>query len=186
MRPSTLLLLMAAAASTQAPAEIINFSYTFNLGAVLTGSLSGNVSGDTITDISDVSLYVDGHAFDDNGTLAIYSWSNTSNAWIPGNAQLSFSGLQNNFLFLNGSPDGGWTNELFAITGSASTLPLAPPEIGWEDVNFPVDGNIGTADFPPNSSWQVAVVPLPASGWLLLGGLVQLGILGYRRRSRLI
>jgi hypothetical protein len=176
-----------------ANATVFDFTYTFgNGGETLSGSFSGMAKGDLIVDLSNVSVDVNGNAFNGNGHLDIYSWSNSSytrtgEGWVSGGAQASFDGLQNNFSFADGPPiSGGWSNQFFEITGSAARYPIAPPEIGWEDRNIPpIGGHIGTADFPPNASWRVAAAPeidpqSTVAGFTLLLG--SLAVLRDRRR----
>src|SRR5262245_61129004 len=135
---------------------LFHYSYTFDLGTTISGSFSGTAFGDIIVNISNVTANVEGHAFNQSGNLAIYSWNNLANTWVVGGAYASFDGLQNNFMFSDAVPPSveGWTNSFFAITGNATDA-VAPPEIGYGAINFPVNGFIGLGDFPPNSSWTV-------------------------------
>jgi hypothetical protein len=165
-----------------ANADVYDFTYTFNLGTTITGSLSGTAVGDLIVDITGVAVSVDGISFNENGDLASYSWNGSQ--WVAGGAQLSFDGLRDNFLFLDGTPYGGWTNQFFAITGLASSLPIAPPEIAYSDTNVSISGYTGLGDFPPNSSWQVSV-PGPVAGAGLPGLTFACGgLLAWWRRRR--
>jgi len=180
-------------ASTAANATVFDFTYTFSDGGeVLSGSFTGTAEGNLIIDLSNVSVDVNGNAFNGNGHLDVYSFSygayqRTGNPWKSGGAYASFNGLQNDFLFLDGTPrQGGWTNEFYEITGRAAHDPVAPPEIGWTDSNIPpIGGNSGTGDFPPNASWHIAAAPEidPAS---TIGGvtllLSSLAVLRGRRR----
>jgi hypothetical protein len=53
---------MAVLASVSAHADTFDFSYTFNDGPVITGSLSGTLVGGAVQNISDVHVALDGTA----------------------------------------------------------------------------------------------------------------------------
>lgn len=167
-------------------AKTFDFSYTFDLGTELYGTLSGTNVGNIIYDITDVNVFADGHSFQGNGSLTIFSWNNTE--WVPGGAYISFNGAQNNFMFTNAPSSNvlDWTNQFFGITGHASSLPEAPPEICYTILGVPINGWEGLGDFPPNSSWSVTAVPeLPSWVVMLVGfaGLSLAGCLRTRQRN---
>ncbi len=145
-------LLFAASAT----ATTYNFSYTFNNGVVLTGSLWGVASGNKISCVSNVKVSVDGYKYHHSGSLFIYSWSSKKGRWVNAPAQVSFDGAENNFYFSDGKrPESkNWTNQFFGITGKA-TSPIAPPEIAYDDRNQNINGSEGAGDFPPNASWSI-------------------------------
>lgn len=192
----TLLNFLPALALLSVPIEATaghyDYTYTFNQGATVSGSFSGTADGNLIVDLTNITANVNGIPFEGSGDLLAYSWSNTSYSstglgWVQGGAQVSLDGSQNNFWFADGTPYGvggpQWTNQFFGITGSATAPPIAPPEIGWGDFNIPpINGSLGTADFPPNSSWRVTFVPESPTIWV--SALSLLGLAMSRRRAR--
>jgi hypothetical protein len=139
-----------------AQAGTYNFTYTFDGGAVITGSLWGIATGNMITNLSNVVVKVDGYKFHRSGMLHIYSWSPKKLKWVSAPAHISFDGTENNFSFTDAKrPESThWNNQFFGITGKP-TSPIAPPEVAYGDYKHPINGSDGSGDFPPNASWRV-------------------------------
>jgi len=157
---------LLAACSGAAHASTFDFSYTFTSGQTVSGSLDGTLSGNLVTDISDVSLTFDGQAF--NGPLFIGSFDTTSggvnyaanSAVVSTNAALNdfviadntdplLNNVTNYFYYVNGTttPTGAGNHEAFAgntVTGDAAFD------------NDTVAPGIGTWSLTPSP------VPLPA------------------------
>jgi hypothetical protein len=171
-------------------ATTFDYSYTFDLGVTLSGSFDGVAVGDLIVDVYDVTAYIDGIPFHGNGDLTEYSYDSAHgqtepNDYVLGGAYFSFDGLENNFLFVDGTnTEGGYTNGFFGLTGAATNPPGAPAEIGYTDYNVSIDGYLSLGDFPPNSSWRVTAVPEPPSFLLVSAPLLLLaGLATCREQS---
>lgn len=90
------------AATAQADPNTFQFSYAYMPGFAITGSFSGTQSGDLVTDLSNISVYIDGVGFKGNGHL--YQAHYVSRyTLVSGGAVASFSGLHNNFFFIDTS-----------------------------------------------------------------------------------
>ncbi|MFI3185990.1 MAG: PEP-CTERM sorting domain-containing protein [Methylococcaceae bacterium] len=92
--------------------ETLKFNSTID---VASATFDGTVSGDLIRDLTNISVFYNGHAFSGNGSLIADS-NSTLGTWLAGGAQVSFSGTQNNFNFHDGSLfSSGVTNYFFDI-----------------------------------------------------------------------
>src|SRR5262245_54916565 len=165
---------VALFASISAHAETFDFSYTFGDGSIVTGSLSGTLVGDTVQNVSDVHVALNGTAF--TGTLNVAGWDAGSSKFdIP--AVVSTDASKNNFLFTDAADvnSSDWTNLFEMITND-------PNANGVFAANPKMSGLNSAFDLAPNGSWTLAPVPLPA-GFLLFGsGLGLFGALTRRRQ----
>jgi hypothetical protein len=158
----------AAQAST-----LYDYSYTFGSGAKVTGSFDGDADGNIISNLSNITAYVDGVALSGSGSLyASHSTSNTFKGWSSGGGIVSFDGTENNFLFIDSNypVDQFFTNFVFMIPydGSNTNYAVASTE------NFNVLSiDFTSAGYTPYSSgrWAVTAVPEPTSVALLGLGL---------------
>jgi hypothetical protein len=166
----------ALLASVSAHADTFDFSYTFGDGPVVTGSLSGTLVGDTVQNISDVHVALNGVAF--TGTLNVAGWdASTSSFDLP--ATVSTQAAQNNFLFTDAANvnSSDWTNFFEMITSDAAAN-------GVFVANAKITDTVNSAfDFAPNGSWSLAPVPLPAGFLLFSSGLGLFGAMARRRQS---
>ena len=62
--------------TASAHAETYNYTYTFDTSNVVTGSFDGTTDGNLVTNLSNVSAYLNGVAFPGSGSLFVGSWTN--------------------------------------------------------------------------------------------------------------
>ena len=168
---------LLAACGGAAHASTFDSSYTFSDGQQLSGSLDGTLSGDLVTNISNVSVTFDDTVFTANllgGTFVPSSTGNNVGAYSYGanSAVVSTNAALNNFIFAdNNDPQANnATNWFYFVNGTT------PTGEGAQEVEA---GNINTAniafDNPGSGTWSLTPVPLPAALPLLMSGLGPLG-----------
>jgi hypothetical protein len=98
---------LAATNGFPAKATTYDFAYTFDTGAVVTGSFDGigsTTSGvTTVTDLSNVSMSVNGTAFAGTTYIAHIANSYCDSCWEGNGAIVSSDPYENNFWFSNAS-----------------------------------------------------------------------------------
>jgi PEP-CTERM motif len=173
---------LLAACSGAAQASTYDFSYTFTDGQEVTGALDGTLSGDLVTDISNVSVDFKGTAF--NGPLFIGSFDSSSGGftYAANSAVVSTNAALNNFV-INDSNDpfnNNSTNSFYYFNGATPDL------LGSHEAN--VSTNAGPSDYDNDQTsgigqWSLtpAPVPLPAALPLMISGL---GLLAAAKRRR--
>lgn len=101
----TIAALISAVFAAPVHAEAIyNYNYAFANGVVVNGSFTGTANGNLVTDLSNISVFINGFAYNSNGSLFASSmgmngWGQLG--WRSGGGVASFDGLQNNFLFID-------------------------------------------------------------------------------------
>ncbi len=173
-------LFLLAAAFASAPiaqaSGTYNFSYKLFDGPVATGSFTGDASGNLIHNLSNVSVYMDGVAFNGNGTLFSAAWGGRN---FTGSAVASFDGLGNNFIFADAPSFSHMTNYFYTIPWSNPVFTDAAQAytpLGAVDY---FNGNYNAAN------WHVAAVPEPETYAMMLAGLGLMGVVARRRKRKL-
>ena len=182
-------------ASTAASAATYNFTETLspnffsNSSApeVVTGSFTGTANGDLITNLSNASVFLNGvsvvQGFTNGGApllgpLDIYSFNPGISNWQPGGAVASFSGNENNFLFINlGYQSNSYVlNYFYDKSGVSSPGDSLAYSAALVDTFAPGTGAPGSWSVTP----AVSAVPLPAA--LPLFGFAVAGFAAWGRR----
>lgn len=164
---------VVALAPVAANATPFDFSETFEGGVLLTGSFDGTLNGNLITNLSHISVLVNGVAFVGSGSLFA---SHYDGGWVSGGGVASLDGTQNNFLFVDVDLPNNfdYTNFFYSIPGFTDA--------------FVNPGGVVIADPAPTNftahvheQAQAAAVPEPAAWMLMLGGF---GFVGASLRQR--
>lgn len=151
-------------------------------GTKVKGSFDGDVSGNIISNLSNISVFLNGAAFVGNG--ALYASSvDPSSGFVSGGGVVSLDGTANNFLFIDTDypNDNNYHNFFYNISG------LAAAEAAVDVVNGNA-GGIVAYDSPalPGSlkvtQASAAAVPEPATWAMFIGGFGLVGA-GMRRRK---
>jgi hypothetical protein len=171
--------LLAALASGAARAETFNFSYTFgNDGMTLSGSLSGDMVGSLIENVSDIHASFNGT--DLTGTLNAYGWNAATHGFDTGSAAvISTDVSKNNFVFVDSTTidNNTFNNELYFFNDSKLGHEAGVVNLNTGDIDI---------DNPSNASWSltaVSAVPEADSVAMMLAGLGLVGVIARRRRA---
>ena len=164
---------VALTAAVAAQADDFTFSYT-SWPYLVTGSFSGTPTGDLITNLSDISVKIDGSPLAGGATAApsrtYFGWNGIGLGGV-----VSISGVANNFIF-SVPHDGTWTNtdDFYSIPnfGNRTGLSLSGTTL-FESF----------APFTPGQ-WTVTAVPEPETYAMLLAGLGLIGVVSRRRITK--
>jgi hypothetical protein len=167
--------------ATAAQAADFTFSYQFDASSFITGTLSGDLDGLFVTNISNVHVSMNGTEFT-GGSLFAAAWNTTTSSWDNTiGAKVSTDASLNNFIFADANvpTDFGVSNYFFMLNDSN-------PTFGHEA--FATNLNTGDAadNTPITGSWslqQVAAVPEPDSYAMLLAGAGFVALATRRRRK---
>lgn len=166
-----------ALAVSSASAALFNFSYSFDDGTTVTGSLSGDQNGQFVDNVAGVTFSINGIVFAD--PVYTFAFDSGSGTYAAGPI-VSFDLAQNNFAFATSdlaSFDFSY-NYLFSILGTATgantvTAYTFDPYVGSQEVT----------DTP--ARWSLTLAPVPEAGsTLALAGLALLGLVAGRRFRR--
>ena len=158
---SVAVLTALAAASVAHAASTFNYSYTFGSGDVVTGSFTGNASGNLVTNLSNITAFIDGTPLNGSGSLfnALYTGGWTADAGVA-----SFDGTQNDFLFIDSHYpiDYNYSNYFYSIS-SVNTFAVAGGHYDGEILN--------------TGNWKLtSAVPETGNVALMLAGLGLVGM----------
>ncbi len=145
----------------------------------MTGSFDGDISGNLVTNLTAIRAYMDGVAFNGNGSLFGSHYDVSSASWVSGGAVASLDGTQSNFLFSDAD-----VPISFAFSNYFYAIPLGSDATSSTYAFQPA---VNANSFYPYayhaSRWTARAVPEPASTVLLGIGMAGLSILRRRRRS---
>lgn len=163
---SVAMLAALAAASVAHASSTFNYSYTFGSHDVVSGSFTGDASGNLVTNLSNITAFIDGAPLNGSGSLfnALYTGDWTADAGVA-----SFDGTQNDFLFIDSHYpiDYNYSNFFYSING-VSTFVYAGGHYVGESLNV---GN-----------WKLtSAVPETGNVALMLAGL---GLVGMSLRRK--
>lgn len=176
---TSLCLLASTIVAQPIHASTFKFSYVFNTGQVVTGSFSGDLSGDLVSNLSNISVSIDGLSL---VGLTAYSYtapgSHCVTCYSASGAVASFDPLKNNFVFSNANLATG-----VGVTNYFYIMPWpngAGNPVATQALLHGTYINYYNGQFIPQN-WHLAAVPELQSGVMLIAGLTLIGI---RRSSR--
>jgi len=197
----TLICAMLAVTAAPGPAHAATFAFTetFGIGrdaatgsgapVVATGTFDGDVAGNVITNLRNVSVFLDGTAFAGNGALFAGRFDRDLAQFVAGGATASLDGSANDFFFsdallgtavaprnyyyangidgLSGAVSGVTDDGITGLFGASTALSPGTP--------------LTITRVEASPSVQPGAVPEPASWALMLLGF---GTVGYAMRRR--
>ena len=187
----TMVAALALAVAGPAQAAGFNFEYRLNTGELVTGSFTGDKAGNLVTNISDISVALNGTSF--SGTLAAYRYTGYNGPGGPNNtastnfvlnaATVSFDPLLNNFLFINTVPILQPDEDLFYIfpwTNGGDNQVATQVRLNGVTPNF-YNGNYVPGNWSLKENSGPGGVPEPATWLMLIGGFGLVGVVSRRR-----
>lgn len=143
-------------------------------GKLITGSFDGTLSGGLITDLSNISVFIDGVGFAHNGSL-FSAHLDPIAGWSSGGAVVSLNGTHSNFIFIDSDfpADASYTNYYYVIDEGLDGLAITGNNMNTGQYT----SNLGPSEF----TVRIAAVPEPVSWALMLGGF---GLVGGMMRTR--
>lgn len=180
MKKIALVVAVFSAFAGSAQADTFHYSYVFDSGNTITGSFDGTASGDLVTGLSNITAVLDGVAF----IGPLFGSSMVSNSgWQSGGAVASFTGNQNNFLFVDADyPTNTSITNYFFIADYYSNQSLVTTAHSWTTGAQGYDSNGWSA-----ARWtltNVSAVPEPETYAMLLAGLGVMGTVARRRKAK--
>ncbi len=171
--------LLALGAALAANATVFEYSYAINDGhgytALISGGFTGNIDGNFVKDLSDVTVFINGHQI--GGTIYTAGYDYSYGASFP--AMVSFDVSQNNFLFINSNVQANdWDSTgFFSIT--------AGDYFGNQAVAYLQTPFQNVYESPlVQSHWKLTALSTPDSGpTLLMFGAALTGLAWFRRRQ---
>ena len=169
--------LTAALMAGGAHAADFNFSYTFDDGSAITGSLSGDLNGSFVESVSNIHVLLNDVEFS-GAPLYAASWNPDTLNWDSAPARISTDASKNNFIFADSNvpTDFGATNYFYFTNDASNGQAVFATNINTGQIAY---------DAPGSGSWSLtpAAVPLPASAWFFTTSIGAIAALGRRRRA---
>ncbi|WP_347985801.1 hypothetical protein [Methylomonas sp. AM2-LC] len=172
----TVMLAMGLILANNANADTYHFSETIS-GATITGSFTGTTTdGNSITNLSNISVFDNGVAFNGNGNLLAYSFQSTSpttTAPTLGGAVVTINGFGNNFVFLDKDYYSTWTNELSGGNDGTAKNTYNLIAFPRDNLHFnntaPENWSVTdvTSPVPESAEWVMMLLGLPMIGWVV-------------------
>ncbi len=183
MRNTFLAAMLLAFLPLGAQASTFNFSYTFQSGDVVTGSLSGDKNGDYVDNVGNVKVSLNGTQF--LAAPEVWPLGVDENGTIGGVPTVSFNGALNNFFFSNADFPAKPFSSYFAIINNSmfNVAQAMTPNSLPTDLNCPfcTEGTFNPQRWSLEEVQSPSAVPLPAALPLMLSGL---GMLGFATRRK--
>ena len=173
-----LLILSPLVPGSAQPANF-NFSYTFNSGTIISGTLDGTQTGSLIENVTNMTFSINGTFV--SGFTAVSHFDVSARAWVQGSPVLSTDVFQNNFL-LDGDTgtfyiigkDHNLIDDSGTLINNAFSSQSAQQVVtgSWNEVLETGNWSIAPASAIPEPSTYAAIF-----------GLIALGLVTYRRRG---
>ena len=161
------------AAVTAAQAATFQYSFTFDSGTNVSGTFDGTRNGNLVTDLTNISLLVDGVKFPDD---QIYGYS--AFGWLG--AVASFDGRENN-IFFHGFDIGNEFNHSIIFTSVGALVDSFSLSSLTRLRNDRAVAYTQSYNLENWSLVEVSAVPLPGALALMLSGL---GVMSATARGR--
>ena len=158
-------------------ADIFEFSYKFTgTNDVISGYFSGTAHGDLITNLSDITLYLNGSAIPTDKSGYMYSIYLQNGVYQPG-GQLSFDGLQNNIAIVDipnayssAIPNVDFISGYTANLGNYIEFAKNANFGGIETtIYYKINSTVTSSGNPEfnTADWSIiSAMPIPSSFWL--------------------
>lgn len=186
-----MLLAAVAAASLASGASAASFTYsaTFDYGSaavnVITGSFDGDLNGNVITNLSNITAILNGVAFNGSGSLQASHFDTNYRGFVSGGGVASLDGTENNFVFMdsdfqNYNPSNYYFSLIGPNSGDFGDRAVMSSNYGSNSMIY----NYGSSRSTTFTATQVnAAVPEPASWAMFISGFGLIGATMRRKKA---